>query len=427
MLMRRHSVAMVAACPFPANHGTPAAIREMSEELARRGHSVRVVTYPLSDEIPITGVEIYRVCQIGVNRVISVGPSYQRLAFDFLMIFKLLQVIRDHKIDVIHAHNYEAALVGGLVSRLSGVPVIYNAINTMVGELPSFGFIRPQALTVQLAKLLDYVTPRMANRIIADTEGLRIFLIDQGIPAERVVTINSGVRPEMFANGDRDGIRRRFAPGGEPLIIYTGTFDEFQGVDYLMAAFKLVAGRNPSARLLLVGSTINPLHRARFDKMATELSIDSRLTITSCPLDKLPDFLAAADIAVVPRPESAGIPTKLLNYMAAGKAIVSFRKSATILEDRETAILVEPATAEKLADGILTLLNNRTLAREIGMNARNFIPGRFDWPSIVGQIEEVYDGLLAERTPTGVEARAKRPRSLASSEATSTLGMTDHE
>ena len=81
-----------------------------------------------------------------------------------------------------------------------------------------------------------------------------------------MVTINSGVRPEMFANGDRDRIRRRFAPGGEPLIIYTGTFDKFQGVDCLMDAFKLVAGRNRTARLLLVGSTISPLHRARFDK-----------------------------------------------------------------------------------------------------------------------------------------------------------------
>jgi len=47
------SIAMVAACPFPANFGTPAAIREMSEELARRGHSIRVVTYPLSHAIPI--------------------------------------------------------------------------------------------------------------------------------------------------------------------------------------------------------------------------------------------------------------------------------------------------------------------------------------------------------------------------------------
>src|SRR5215510_252756 len=108
-LMRRYSIAMVAACPFPANHGTPAAIREMSEELARRGHTVRVVTYPLSEQIPIEGVAIDRVRQIGFNRTITVGPSYQRLIYDFLLIFKLLKVVREYRIEIIHAHNYEAA------------------------------------------------------------------------------------------------------------------------------------------------------------------------------------------------------------------------------------------------------------------------------------------------------------------------------
>jgi hypothetical protein len=80
---------MVAACPFPANHGTPAAIKEMSEELARRGHSIRVVTYPLSHDIPVTGIEIDRVAHVGWNREVNVGPSYQRLVFDAMLVVKL--------------------------------------------------------------------------------------------------------------------------------------------------------------------------------------------------------------------------------------------------------------------------------------------------------------------------------------------------
>src|SRR6266516_8036438 len=140
------AIAMVAAGPLPANHGTPAAIKEMSEELARRGHSIRVVTYPLRHEIPVTGVEIDRVAQVGSNREVSVGPSYQRLAFDALLVFKLFHVVRRHKIEVIHGHNYEAGLVGGLVGRFTGVPVIYTAINTIIGAMPSINFISPRAL-----------------------------------------------------------------------------------------------------------------------------------------------------------------------------------------------------------------------------------------------------------------------------------------
>ena len=403
------SIAMVAACPFPANHGTPAAIKEMSEELAGRGHSIRVVTYPLRHEIPITGVEIDRVAHVGSNREVSVGPSYQRLAFDALLVFKLFQVVRRHKVEVIHAHNYEAALVGGLVGKFTGVPVVYNAINTMIGELPSFNFIRPRALAVGLAKILDYVVPRMADMIIADTEELRSFILDKGVDPARVITIHSGVRPEMFAAANGSRVRDRFAASDDPLIIYTGTFDDFQGLDYLMAAFKTVHEHKPAATLLLVGSTVNPAHHAKYERMAADLGFASRFAMTSCTLNELPDFLAAADVAVVPRPESAGIPTKLLNYMAAGNAIVSFKQAATILQDRETALLIEPATAENFAKGILSLLDDPALAQRLRENVKSFVLGRFDWPSIATKLEAVYTGLAAKSPSNSCRSDLDKP------------------
>jgi len=388
------SIAMVAACPFPANFGTPAAIREMSEELARRGHSIRVVTYPLSHAIPITGVEIDRVAQVGSNREISVGPSFQRLAFDALMVFKLFQVVRRNKVDIIHAHNYEGALIGSFVGKLTGIPVIYNAINTMIGELASYNCIRPRALAIGLARVLDYVVPRLADMIIADTEELRSFLLGKGIAPERVVTINSGVRPEMFDGADGSRVRDRFAADDGPLVIYTGTFDDVQGIDHLLAAFKIVHDRKPAARLLLVASTINPAHRANYERMAVDLGFASRFAITSCGLDELPGFLAAADVAVVPRPDSPGIPTKLLNYMAAGNAIVSFKQSATILQHLETAFLVDSVTAGDFAKGILTVLDDPTLARRLRANVKSFVMGRFDWPSIAAKLEGIYGSLI---------------------------------
>jgi glycosyltransferase involved in cell wall biosynthesis len=408
--MLTYSIAMVAACPFPANHGTPAAIREMSEELARRGHSIRVVTYPLSDDIPLAGVEIDRVAHVGSNREVTVGPSYQRLAFDALLVVKLCQIVRRHQVELIHAHNYEATLIAGVVGRLTRVPVIYNAINTMIDELPSYNFFRPRVLATGLANLLDYVVPRVADIIIADTEELRSFIVDQGIDPERVITIHSGVRPEMFQGGDGARVRERFRVGGAPLILYTGTFDGFQGLDYLMKAFQIVHRRKPTARLLLVGSTVSRADRAKYGRMATELGFASHVEITSCSLDELPDFLAAADLAVVPRPNSPGIPTKLLNYMAAGNAIVSFRRSATILQHRVTAFLVEPATAANFAEGILTVLDEPTLAAEMRANVKSFVIGRFDWPSIAVKLEAVY-GSLARKSPATLvnPAEVKQP------------------
>jgi 1,2-diacylglycerol 3-alpha-glucosyltransferase len=213
----------------------------------------------------------------------------------------------------------------------------------------------------------------------------------------------------MFEGADGSRVRDRFATDGGPLVIYTGTFDDFQGIDHLMAAFKLVHERKPTARLLLVGSTINPAHQAKYESMAIDLGFASRFAITSCSLDELPQFLAAADVAVVPRPDSAGIPTKLLNYMAAGNAIVSFKQSATILQHAETAFLVEPATDPDFAQGILTVLEDPQLAQKLRTNVKKFVLGRFDWPSIAAKLEAIYGGLVANSFASSGRIDAERP------------------
>jgi len=128
--------------------------------------------------------------------------------------------------------------------------------------------------------------------------------------------------------------------------------------------------------------------------MAVDLGFASRFAITSCSLDELPAFLAAADVAVVPRPDSPGIPTKLLNYMAAGNAIVSFKQSATILQHLETAFLVDSVTAGDFAKGILTVLDDPLLARQLRANVKSFVMGRFDWPSIAAKLEGIYGSLI---------------------------------
>ena len=395
--MKPLTVAMVAACAFPANHGTPAAIREMSENLASRGHSIHVVTYPLKEDIPIERVRIHRVRKVGGNQMIAVGPGYRRLAFDALMIPKLCEVIRKYQVDIIHAHNYEGALVGYAAKKLTGIPLIYNAINTMISELPSYGFIRPQFMAVKLAELLDYVTPRMADFIFANTEELMSFIIGKGLPADCVKVISTGVQVEMFAKGDGNKVRDTFLIGGKPLVMYTGTFDQFQGLDYLFNAFKIVQDQYPEAVLLLVGSTVNPEHLVKYKSMARELRLENNVIFTTSSLDNLPDFLAAADVTVSPRPISMGMPVKLLNYMAAAKPSVSFEGSARFLRHRENALLVKSEDTLEFGKAVIQLIADKSLARQIGINARNSIEGNYDYKTLSKKIESLYNFVLEKQ------------------------------
>ena len=158
---------MLAACPFPANHGTPGSIREMAEAVSDLGHEVHVVTYHFGEEIPVRGPRLHRVSPWLGESAIVVGPTTRRPLYDLQMVFKTLEVIRKHRPALIHAHGYEAALVARICRVVSGLPVLYSGHNTMADELPSYRFIRPNWLWCrdpQLLgspiKLLNYMAAR---------------------------------------------------------------------------------------------------------------------------------------------------------------------------------------------------------------------------------------------------------------------------
>ena len=398
-------IAMLVPCPFPANHGTPGAIRELTEALSDRGHKIEIVTYPLCDEsIPVAGMVIHRVAALGSNRKITVGPSWQRLGFDALLVPKLIQTIRNLRADIIHAHNFEGALAGFPARLITGRPLIYNAINTMIDELHTYDFIRPKVLAMGLARLLDFWVPRMANYVIADTQQLYEFMLKQGISSERTQVVPSGVNVSMFSGQDGREVRERYQLLDKPLVIYTGTFDRFQGIDELIAGFPEVVSKCPNAILMLVGGTVNEAHSEHYRRRASELNIGSNVIVTAAGFDQIPQYLAAADVAVVPRvcQTAGGIPTKLLNYMAAAKPIVCHKSSASFLGHLESAWLVPNGQPHEFAEGILSILGDRALAARLGDNAERLADTTYSWRSIARRVEDVYLQVLGLGKRSGI-------------------------
>lgn len=387
---------MVAACPFPANHGGAASIREMSEALKRLGHEVHVVTYPIKEDIPYAGGTVHRVragwLKPGAARI---GPSLDKIVYDFLLVFKLLKVIRKHKIDVIHAHHYEAAVVGWLGKLLGRTPMLYNAVTNLKDELPTYNFIRPKWLAREVGRLFDWIVPRSASVITVVSDELKSYLVVGGLPEHRVKVVPAGVNLEMFEHGNAARIRLQYGLGSAPVVMYTGAFEEFQRIDYLLGAMQVLVRSRPDARLMLVGSIKSPSQSAKYQSMAESLGIaDKTIFIESAPLEDLADYLAAATVAVVPRTDCPGHPVKLLNYMAAGKPIASFYGGAKGLHHMYNAYLAEDHDVSALARGIGFLIDNPEKASALGDRARDTIREVFDWNTLARGIELIYRELL---------------------------------
>ena len=406
---------MVAACPFPANHGTPACIREMSESLAKRGHLVHVVTYPLKqDDIPVHGVQIHRVqppWQVDQN-AITVGPSKARMLYDILMIKKLCQVVFKEKIDVIHGHNYEGTIIGSVAKFITGRPLLYSAVNSMVDELPSYNFIRPKSLARLLAKALDFITPRLADFIATISNELFLYYLKQGVSEKRMTVVPAGVDFELFASSQGEPIREKYNLYGHPLVIYTGVLDRFQRLDYLFQAMQKVINEVPKARLLIMGNLVKDI--TPFQQMAAELGIESQVIFAlNQPLSALPHYLDAADVTVIPRPDTPGFPIKLLNYMAAARATVSFQGSAKGMTHLYNGLVVPDHDVTAFGREIVWLLRNPELRQRLGTNALRLAKSDFNWDRLSIMIEQIYAAMLGNHVeprqlhPMEIELRQK--------------------
>jgi 1,2-diacylglycerol 3-alpha-glucosyltransferase len=392
---KAYRVAMVAACPFPANHGSAASIREMSDTLVDMGHEVHIITYAIGQpDIKVRRAKVHRIGAFRPESDAKVGPSPEKFAADFQLLRLLLRVIRRERIDIIHAHNYEGALIGIMAKWISGRPLLYNGVNLMSDELASYRFIRPLWLAHALGHTLDRFVPIFPDHITAVSPELKQWLIKAGVRPEKIEVVPAGIEPDLFNNGSIDKFQDHYKVDG-PIVMYAGVLNAFQRIDYLLHAFAVVLREEPAAKLFIVSPLRSEPHEREHKVLAAQLGLaDAIVWIAPHPLQDLPGYLALADVTVMPRPNCPGHPVKLLNYMLAGKPTVCFSGAAKGVRHLHDAVIVQDHDWYALGQGIVTLLRDRALAARLGTNARNTVLTEFDWRQICPKIERIYDRLL---------------------------------
>ena len=268
-------ICVLAACPFPANHGTPGSIREMVEVLAARGHEVHLITYPHGEDIPVQGVHVHRVAALFGQQKVVVGPTMQKPFYDFLMVLKTIQICWKYKIALVHAHLYEAAIAAWMSRFFTFRKFVYSAHNTMKDELASYGFFRSKRFANMFASFLDWFVPARANRCIPHSFNIKKFLHERGLQNRCATVINFGIDVNDVVHRKNTVAKPGFWPQGFPVIAYTGILDNFQRLDLLLEAMAIVARHNSEAQLVIGMTLEQPEFVEELQQMAARLR-DSR-------------------------------------------------------------------------------------------------------------------------------------------------------
>jgi glycosyltransferase involved in cell wall biosynthesis len=111
-------------------------------------------------------------------------------------------------------------------------------------------------------------------------------------------------------------------PAAAPLVLYTGTFEAYQGLELLTHAAARLAGTHPQARILVVGGEPAQVEQAL--KQAAAIGAAEVMTFTGQqPARDIPSYVQACDILVSPRIRGTNTPLKIYSYLRSGKPIVA--------------------------------------------------------------------------------------------------------
>ncbi len=402
---RRYRIAIVAACPFPTLQGSQLLIRKLAQGLRARGHDPLVVTYGEGLEEALAELPVRRIPRVPGLRAVGSGPRIAKVVLDGALLFRLLRVIEREAVEILHAHNYEAALIGLVARRLTGVPLIYHSHNALAEELPTYYRSRTARRVARVVgALADREVPRRADRCIAICRELVGFLRARGVDERAIELIAPGGSPEEFPScslADAATIRARFGFGERPVLLYTGNVDGYQNLELLLASIGIVRRTAGDALLVLATHAAPhdlPMHLRR-------LPPGVRL-VTAGDFATVRDLIQVADLALCPRREWSGFPMKLLNYMAAAKAVVVSAGSAKAVQHGVNGVVVDTEGAAAYAAAILALLADPIRRRALGAAARRTVEDEYGWERVIDQVETTYDAVLQHRA-TRADAPAR--------------------
>jgi len=395
-------ILMIAPEPFFEPRGTPFSEYHRIRALIALGHTVDLVTYPFGHDVTMAGLRVFRCLRPPFISNVRIGPSLAKVPLDFSLAVSALRRVIGTRYDVVHSHE-EGAAIGLVLAAMLGVPHLYDMHSSLPQQLANFKFSRSRVLrwAFEVFERLAVRRSRVVIVICAELERQVREIAPQAAP---VLIENAPGAGDVSRDGGRDAVRAEFGLGPTtPVVLYTGTFEAYQGLDLLFDAARTVHAARPDARFLLAGG--RPDQIAAATREVASRGLGEIVTFAGeRPADQIPHFLDAADVLVSPRSRGTNTPLKIYQYLRAGRVIVATRllTHTQVLSD-EVAILTEP-TPEGFGAGILSALADPGRAADIGRRAGELAESKYSYEAYLGRTREAImrlTGPVATQPATG--------------------------
>jgi glycosyltransferase involved in cell wall biosynthesis len=365
-------ILMIAPQPFFEPRGGPFSILGRVRALSLLGHEVDILTYHVGQDICIPGITIHRTPSFKFIKEIPIGPSWVKVFLDFFLVVKSLRMLTGNSYCVVHTHE-EGCIFGTLLAKLFKLPHLYDFHSSIPQALGNFGYDK-FPLLIRVFEWIERIIIRSSNALIAISPELADYVrkIDKNIP---LVVIENAFETVDLGSISEESLRKLrdeySLSGRERIVLYVGTFEQYQGLDLLIDSVEIVSKHINAVKFVLVGGRSDQIQHYR--NRVSKRGLSSFFLFTGVrPPEEIPMFINMANVLVSTRVKGQNPPLKIYSYLHSGKPIVATNHiSHTQLLNSGIARLVEP-NPEDIAEGIIHLLENPNIGEEMGARAREF-------------------------------------------------------
>jgi len=346
--------------------GITSYVLTLAAGLKKRGHNVYIASSggELVPKFIAEGI-VYLPIPIKTKSEISYKILVSRL--------KLLKIIREKNIDIIHANTRVTQVLSFLIQRAQGKPYVSTC----------HGFFKK--------RLFRKIFPCWGDKVIAISASVKEHLMqDFGVKEDKIRVIHNGIDIKKFQipnSKSKIEIKKKLGLSDGPVIGIVARLSEEKGHSYLIQAMPEVITKIPRAQLLIVGEG---RRKAELLNLVRTIGLEKNVFFLP-PVMDTQEVLSSLDLFVLPSLKE-GLGLAAMEAMVSGLGVIGSDVGGikSLIQDNYNGLLVRPADTQGLSDAILELLQNPKKIEFLGNNARTFIEQNFSQEEMVQETEGVY-------------------------------------
>lgn len=330
-------------------------------------------------------VKANRFPRVRLSRKTPLFEASMRGRCDLSILPRLFNLIRANDYDLLHAHTPRTAMLGGVLSAWTGIPLVYHVHSPAGRDSTRYWWN-------WLNLRLEDICLRAARHLITVSGSLGDYMQHLGVPADKISVVRNGVPSPIE-------IRSAVAPRDSWTLGTVALFRPRKGTEVLLEALAHLRAEGLPVRLKAIGGFEAPAYEDALKTRTEQLGLSAYVEWTGFTTD-VAGAIRTLDAFVLPSLFGEGLPMVVLEAMAGGVPVVatSVEGVPEAITDGVHGLLARPQDAMGLADRIRALMKEPGLWSRIRESALRRHTDSFSDAAMCRGVAGVYDRVLVART-----------------------------